>query len=175
MKPAGTAWEAGLSTLTAAAATTLLAVACDGDGTPLGQSQTSTAAATEQADAYPIGTPTEWLTPELITGSLRAIDQIFPTRTVARAASPSELTRRDAALDVTYRFDGGTHSLADFPERTRTTGLLVLHDGEILHESYHRGADERSRFLSMSVAKSFTSTLLGIARGRASSRASTIP
>jgi hypothetical protein len=161
--PAATAWKHRLLTLTAAAVTTLLAGACGGDGTPVGR--TSTTGAPAQTGEYPIGTPSEWLTPELLTGSLRAIDQIFPTRTVARAPRPSELTRRDAPLDVTYRFDGGTFTLADFPERTRTTGLLVLHDGEILHESYHRGADESSRFLSMSVAKSFTSTLLGIARG----------
>lgn len=113
----------------------------------------------------PLGDQENWLEPRYITESLRSIDRLFPTRAVAAGPEPSALGRRTVPFEITYSFDGGVHDLEDFPQRTRTTGLLVLHDGVILHEGYYRGADEGSRFLSMSVAKSFTATLVGLARG----------
>jgi CubicO group peptidase (beta-lactamase class C family) len=120
------------------------------------------------SDEYPLGNDENWLQPAYITASLRSVDQLFPTRTVHRAEHASELRHsKDAASfrdEIGYEVDGVRHTLTDFPERTRTTGLLVLHDGEVLYEGYFRGADESSRFLSMSVAKSFTSTLVGLAR-----------
>ncbi len=104
------------------------------------------------------------LTPDHITECLRSTDQHFPSRLVSAPEYTSELRRAASPLEIEYTFDGASHTLDDFPERTRTTGLIVLRGSEILHEAYFRGADENSRFLSMSVAKSFTSTLLGIAR-----------
>lgn len=121
--------------------------------------------ATAPAEAFPVGNDENWLEPEYITASLRSIDEIFPVRIVPRSSAPSAFSRRAQPLELSYEYDGETHSLADFPARTGTTGLLILLDDEILHEAYFRGADESSHFLSMSVAKSFTSTLLGIARG----------
>ena len=44
-----------------------------------------------------------------------------------------------------------------------TTGLLVVHRGDIVHEDYRLGADETFRFTSWSVAKSMLSALIGIA------------
>jgi CubicO group peptidase (beta-lactamase class C family) len=132
------------------------------------ESETASAAPEAAADVmaeFPLGDAESWREPQFITASLRSIDQLFPTRTISAAPTPSSLTRSETALEVSYEFGGATHDLDDFAERTRTTGLLILHDGEILHESYHRGSDENSRFLSMSMAKSFTATLLGIARG----------
>ncbi len=113
---------------------------------------------------FPLGNESNWLEPAYITASLRSMNQLYPTREVARASEPSSLERIGEPFDVRYEFDSQTFSLAEFPARTRTTGLLVIQAGKILHEGYYRGADETSRFLSMAVAKSFTSTLLGIAR-----------
>ena len=48
-------------------------------------------------------------------------------------------------------------------EQTKTTGFLVIKDGKIVQERYFAGASETSTFTSMSVAKSFTSTLVGLA------------
>lgn len=42
------------------------------------------------------------------------------------------------------------------------TGLVVLHRGEIVHESYHLGTAAEDRRISWSVAKSWLSLLLGI-------------
>lgn len=122
-------------------------------------------ATSEAEDEYPLGTEDNWLQKPYITRTLRSIETMFPTRVVAPAQTPSALARSETPLDVSYTFGDAEYSLADFPERTDTTGLLILQGGEILHEEYFKGSDETSHFLSMSVAKSFTSTLLGIARG----------
>lgn len=42
------------------------------------------------------------------------------------------------------------------------TSLLVLNDGEIVHESYHQGTSADDRRISWSVAKSYLSALVGV-------------
>lgn len=42
------------------------------------------------------------------------------------------------------------------------TALIVMDDGEIVHESYHQGTTPEDRRISWSVAKSFLSALMGI-------------
>jgi hypothetical protein len=48
-------------------------------------------------------------------------------------------------------------------ELNRVSGLLVLADGRITLERYRLGNTERTRWMSMSIAKSITSTLIGVA------------
>lgn len=45
----------------------------------------------------------------------------------------------------------------------RTEGLLIIKDGAIVYERYGRGFDETKRHISWSVAKSFSSALVGVA------------
>lgn len=42
-------------------------------------------------------------------------------------------------------------------------GLLILKDGQIVHESYQHDNTDKTRWMSMSDAKSVTSTLIGAA------------
>jgi CubicO group peptidase (beta-lactamase class C family) len=46
---------------------------------------------------------------------------------------------------------------------TGTAGVMVLADGKVVHEEYGLGLGPKDRWTSFSVAKSFTSTLLGAA------------
>jgi CubicO group peptidase (beta-lactamase class C family) len=46
---------------------------------------------------------------------------------------------------------------------TSTAGVMVLVDGKVVHEEYGLGLGPKDRWTSFSVAKSFTSTLLGAA------------
>ncbi len=46
--------------------------------------------------------------------------------------------------------------------RRSITGILVVHDGAIRHESYHRGTDASDPRISWSVAKSYLSALFGV-------------
>ena len=64
---------------------------------------------------------------------------------------------------MTYTFAGERHSLDDLLMRSRTQGFLVIKDGKIVDERYFNGANDKSKFASFSVAKSFTSTLVGLA------------
>jgi CubicO group peptidase (beta-lactamase class C family) len=56
-----------------------------------------------------------------------------------------------------------TYSLAEFMSVNRVAGLLILKDGKIANETYQYGNTQRTRWMSMSVAKSITSTLIGAA------------
>jgi CubicO group peptidase (beta-lactamase class C family) len=90
---------------------------------------------------------------------------------VHRGDSSSALPRAERPLDVHYTWNGD-HSLDELLARTATTGFIVLKDGTIISERYFWDASslaipsvasEKSRFLSESMAKSFTSTLVGLA------------
>jgi CubicO group peptidase (beta-lactamase class C family) len=93
----------------------------------------------------------------------RNIEESFPTRRIAAGPTPSELTPATAPLDVHYRFDDASYSIADFVARTDTTGLLILKGDQILFEGYYQGADANDLFMSFSTGKSFVSTLVGFA------------
>jgi len=54
----------------------------------------------------------------------------------------------------------------DFLKTTRTTSLLVMKNGEILHEDYYLDTHQKDHRISWLVAKSFLSTLLGAAIDR---------
>lgn len=95
--------------------------------------------------------------------NFRNMDEIFPSESIAPAPSPVEPPRDERPLRANYRFGGERRSLDGFLRRTVTTGLLVLQDGEVVDERYLHGATPASRFTSWSVAKSFVSTLVGIA------------
>ncbi|MCC5969005.1 MAG: serine hydrolase [Pararhodobacter sp.] len=95
--------------------------------------------------------------------NFRAMDRVFPFRVVPRSGPVWAFDHDLRALPASYAFNGTDHDLADFLDRSVTTGLLVVHRGTIVHEAYHLGADEASPFTSWSMAKSVLSALIGIA------------
>jgi CubicO group peptidase (beta-lactamase class C family) len=120
--------------------------------------------ATPIEDTAPVGTRSNYFLPEYRTGSFRHMDRVFPFHVIARAGAVSELPLADRQLGkVTYKWKGTAHTLDDLHQMSKTTGFLVIKDGKIVQERYFGGAGETSTFTSMSVAKSFTSTLVGIA------------
>lgn len=104
------------------------------------------------------------LSPELAVNTYRNIDRLFPTRTVEPGGTPSALPAAAARLtQVNFTVSAARYSLADFMSVNRVAGLLILKDGKIVHETYQYGNTQRTRWMSMSVAKSITSTLIGAA------------
>lgn len=97
--------------------------------------------------------------------NFRSMDRVFPSRAIPASTKPQPFARLPdpPALAGHYAFSGKQYALADFIERSQTTGLLVLRDGVIVHEQYRLGAKADSRFTSWSVGKSFVATLVGIA------------
>lgn len=87
----------------------------------------------------------------------RAMEQWFAGHEVPAAVSPRALpkgTPLDAALAA---------ELQTAMAETSTAGIMVLKDGKVAYEAYGLGMGPSDRWTSFSVAKSFTSTLLGAA------------
>lgn len=91
------------------------------------------------------------------------MDALFFTRPVPAGNLPSPLARRDARPDIAYRWQGQDHDLSAFMDRTYTNALVVLKDGQIVSEIYRNNSSDQTRFASWSMAKSFVSTLVGLA------------
>lgn len=104
------------------------------------------------------------LTPQMAVNTFRNIDRLFPVRTVPRSANPLPLPHAAEPLKMPPFSDGDRrYTLDDYLELNRVAGLLVLHNGRIRLERYRYGNTERTRWMSMSIAKSITSTLIGAA------------
>ncbi len=66
-------------------------------------------------------------------------------------------------LPKTYEVEGVSKDLNGLIEETHTAALFVLKDGAVRFEEYWRTGGRKVQWISMSVAKSFTSALVGIA------------
>jgi CubicO group peptidase (beta-lactamase class C family) len=118
--------------------------------------------------AEPIGTVRQIydgvLPADLAVNTFRNIDRLFPTRIVPRSWRPLPLLPAATPLGPIEFVDRGQrHNLDDYLELNRVTALLVLQDGRIKLERYQFGNSMRTRWMSMSIAKSITSTLFGAA------------
>jgi CubicO group peptidase (beta-lactamase class C family) len=138
--------------------------------TALSLAWTATATAQDYPHASePIGTVEQiydgHLTPDLAVSTFRNIDRLFPVRTIEAGDTPRDLPRapQDLAAMVSFDIDGVTYDLYDFLALDNVTGLIVLKDGAVVYETYQRGNTADTRWMSMSVAKSITSTLVGAA------------
>jgi CubicO group peptidase (beta-lactamase class C family) len=91
-------------------------------------------------------------------------DALAPVRRMPASSSPQSWPVGESVeLPSTYRFDGENRSTAEFLDVTDTAALLVLVDGAIRCERYWLTGGPTVNWLSMSVAKSFVSALVGIA------------
>ena len=104
------------------------------------------------------------LYPDLQVNTFRNIDRLFPTRTVRRAALTTPLPVRTMSFsDFSYETDGKTYDLYDVLSLNRVSGIVIIKDGEIRYEKYLLGNGPDTRWMSMSVVKSMTATLIGAA------------
>ena len=104
------------------------------------------------------------LSPAQAATTFRNIHRLFPSRVIARGAGETPLAA--AAQPLTpqaCRARGASVSLDDYMTANRVSGLLVLKDGRVALERYALGATPATHWMSMSIAKSITSTLIGIA------------
>lgn len=101
--------------------------------------------------------------PALNFMTFQHMDQMFATRDVAAGDATWYLPSAPVSLKGDYTILGETYDLESALEATRTNALVVLKDGEIVYETYRNGSTPGTRFLTFSVAKSYTSTLIGFA------------
>lgn len=113
---------------------------------------------------YPVGTYSNWFHDESVrVGSFSHMDKVLPSRTLAKAETPSVLKQVTPPKELTYLYKDKLYSADDFLEHQRITGLLVIKDGHIVLERYQYGRKPTDRFLSNSMAKSIVSLAVGIA------------
>lgn len=125
------------------------------------------------AAAYPhagerIGTVAEVydgkLLPDEAVSTYRNIDRLFPTRLIKAGGTVRDLPAAEKPLGEVSLTEGEkTYDLYDIMALDSFTAMIVLKDGKVAFETYQRGNTPETRWMSMSVAKSITSTLAAIA------------
>jgi hypothetical protein len=101
--------------------------------------------------------------PENLPDTFRDMAAVFPYRTIEPDESARPLPRALDQENVSYDFQGETRTVNDWLEESRSTGLMVLRDGTVVHEQYLLGSTPDSRHTSWSVGKSFVATLIAMA------------
>jgi len=108
-----------------------------------------------------------WQDPPFNRWGFQHIAELIPTARIARGGPVWRLPEQPRDLSGTLiHADGRPVPLPTFLERTYTDGIIVLHDGRVVMESYFNGMEKRSRHLLMSVSKSVTSAVCGRLVGR---------
>lgn len=87
----------------------------------------------------------------------REMEQWFAGHEVPAAKTPRSLPK-GAPLSPALQAE-----ITALMKASNTAGVMVLVDGKVVHEEYALGLKPQDRWTSFSVAKSFTSTLLGAA------------
>ncbi|MBV9307073.1 MAG: serine hydrolase [Acidobacteriaceae bacterium] len=104
------------------------------------------------------------LTPDIQVNTFRHIDKLFPTRTVLHGGSVYPLPKSSRILrSIPFVSGGRRHDLFDYLSLNRVSGFLVVKDGTIVLEDYELGNNDQTRWVSWSMVKSISSTLVGAA------------
>jgi CubicO group peptidase (beta-lactamase class C family) len=104
------------------------------------------------------------LSPELAVNTFRNIDRLFPSALVRKSKQPYALPLDSKPLTPFSFMDRGRRiELEQYLELNRVAGLLILKEGKIKLEKYRYGNTPQTRWMSMSIAKSITSSLVGAA------------
>lgn len=120
---------------------------------------------------------THMMSPAERAQNFRHMERFMPYHWVRAGASAYALPRRVERVAVHYDWPGSAGTIDALMQRVSAMGLVVVHDGSVVEERFvappsahgETASATRSvavsddRFTSWSVAKSFVSTLLGIA------------
>jgi len=104
------------------------------------------------------------LMPDIQVNTFRNIERLFPTRAVKRGKRVYPLPVSNTPLqNVHFQSGGKSYDLYDYVSLNRVSGLLVIKGGQIAYETYQLGNTEHTRWMSMSIVKSVTASLIGAA------------
>lgn len=118
---------------------------------------------------HPVGDVSNWYSdPRYRVGSWSAMDRVqgLRTREVLAGSWVSDLLVGTQLPTIRRHSHETSRTLDEYLERQSATGLLVLKDGKIVVERYQFERTSDARFVSMSMAKSVTSLLVGVALER---------
>ena len=94
--------------------------------------------------------------------AFRVMETLVPANTVSVGRRISPLPA-GPALPLSLGVAGRTQTIDDYMTDQRLAGLIIVHNGRVRFERYGLGFSAAGRWTSFSVAKSFTSTLVGAA------------
>ena len=104
------------------------------------------------------------LYPDEAVLTFSSTEKIFPTRTIRAGWKTQSLPVSDQPLKaLTFESAGKKYDLPDYVALNRVVGLLILKSGRVVYEHYDFAVTPQTRWMSMSLAKSFVSTLVGAA------------
>lgn len=89
---------------------------------------------------------------------IMAVDWYQPQALVAGQPGPP---LRSATVPPSPQFAAALQAVSDYVAERNSTGLVVLHRGEIVLEQYWQGHDETSLFNAMSMSKTIVGILVG--------------
>jgi CubicO group peptidase (beta-lactamase class C family) len=116
-----------------------------------------------------LSAPSFYLTRTIFWGESDYKDlERFPARTIDNAPPVTHFDKLPADNPYASQIeaiggDSSNGSLEDYLQASGTTAFLVVHDDKLLYERYFNGYGQRSLNTSFSMAKSFASSLVGIA------------
>lgn len=101
-------------------------------------------------------TLTNWREAKINSESFRNIDKILKTDAVDNDHDGHAPKLEDATSQAFAGFklnlgSGPELDLASYEAHTQVDGLVVLHQGKVVHQSYHNGNDASSRHILMSM------------------------
>ncbi|MEM7097698.1 MAG: serine hydrolase [Pseudomonadota bacterium] len=101
--------------------------------------------------------------PEHISENFRSMYQRYPSARIENNGKTIKLPNalRDFPFPEQYEFLNEQRVSREFVSASHTTGLAVLHNGELIYEFYDRGNRRDSYSIQMSVGKVYTSFLIG--------------
>ncbi|MEM9437542.1 MAG: serine hydrolase [Pseudomonadota bacterium] len=91
-----------------------------------------------------------------IVENFSSMPSLFYSTELSRGDGPVSELPQGPELDLPEDY-------ANWVEARSITSVVVLHDGEIVHEAYYKGTGPEDRRISWSVAKSYLATLVGTA------------
>jgi CubicO group peptidase (beta-lactamase class C family) len=120
------------------------------------------------AGAAPMGTLTQLydgtMLPDTAVVTFTRTEELWNHVDVARGTKVSALpVSTETFPQIHFTDHGKTFDLYDYMADNRVAGLLVLKDGKIAFEDYELGIGPDTRWMSASMAKSISSTLVGAA------------
>ena len=96
--------------------------------------------------------------------NLNRVYEIFPTSKLSHSSKPLVFKKgASQELPSNFIFEDKIVKVDEYLSRTDTSALLILKDGKISYENYWLTGGKNVQWISMSVAKSFISALIGIA------------
>lgn len=95
--------------------------------------------------------------------TFRDMGEVFPFRTINAGGNGESFARETRNDTVRFQLNDQERDISQWLADSDSTGLMVLHNGQVVHEEYLLGSTPQTLHTSWSVGKSFVATLVAMA------------